>query len=68
MQIEPDMIVKNVVNGQFYRVRSVSNTKAVCHPCTRKGNKPGAGRNALAFEFELERLRIVRLAHQTTNN
>ena len=62
MQIEPDMIVRNIVNGCYYKVRSVTNTKAVCRPCTRTGKPPRSGRRTVAIEFNQASLRIVRLA------
>lgn len=60
MQIEPDMIVRNIVNGKRYRVRSVSNTLAMCWPCKRNGERmPNLG--GTAIEFKQENLRIIRL-------
>lgn len=60
MQLEPDMIVRNVVNNGFYRVRSVSRTKAVCWPCNRNG-KRFVYMGGTAIEFKQENLRIVRI-------
>ena len=61
--ITADAIVKNVVNGRYYKVRSVSLTKAVCRPCTRTGKPPAPALRAVAVEFKLENLRLVRIAN-----
>lgn len=60
MQIEPDMIVRNVVNKRLYRVRSVSRTLAVCWPCNRSG-KRYKHLGGTAIEMKQENLRIVRI-------
>ena len=59
-QIEPDAIVRNVVNGRTYKVRSVSATKAVCWPMTKTGKRPAAGMRAVAVEFKQENLQRLR--------
>lgn len=57
--LSPDMIVRNTVNGRFYRVRSVSRTKAVCWPCNKAGKRlPWMG--GTAVECKQENLEIVR--------
>lgn len=52
MQIAPDMIVRHGANGRYYRVRSVSRTRAVCCPCTKTGLPPASGQRATAVEFD----------------
>lgn len=59
-KIEPDAIVRNVVTGRTYKVRSVSKTRAVCWPMTRSGKKPAAGMRAVAVEFKQENLQRLR--------
>lgn len=47
-----DAIVQHVANGKFYKVRSVSKTRAVCRPCSRTGGLPPVGSRATAIEFK----------------
>jgi hypothetical protein len=61
MQIEPDMIVRNVVNRRLYRVRSVTLTEAIVWPCNRVGGKL-PGRGATAIKYRQSDLRIVRVS------
>ena len=56
-RIEPDMIVRNTINGERYRVRSVSRTKAVCQPLQKT-------KGWMGFEFEQRNLEIVRTRAQ----
>lgn len=61
--IQPDDIVEHVPSGVYYRVRSVSKTKAVVNVCTKTGKPPAPGRRAIAIEFEQSKLRLVRKAN-----
>ena len=56
-RLEPDMIVRNTINGETYRVRSVGRTKAVCQPIPKTKSWQG-------FEYEQRNLEIVRTRTQ----
>ena len=62
--IAPRDIVQNIVNGAYYRVRSVSRAKAIVRPCGPRGGKPEPGRRAVAVECKLNNLRLVRSSRE----
>lgn len=47
--LAPDEIVRHVGNGRYFKVRSVSRTKAVCWPCNKAG-KRRVGSTAIEFD------------------
>lgn len=58
--IEPDAIVQHATRGDYWKVRSVSRTKAICRPCTKTGKPPQPSRRSVAIQFDKSRLVRIR--------